>query len=856
MTKVAIRGIASRKLRAFATFMAIFLGVALVAGTYVLTDTINKSFDDIFSDSLKGTDVVITSKTDVQQDSGMPPAFSASLLAKTRQVDGVEDAAGSIFSIGKFVDKDGDALVSSFAPNFISSHLPDRFESLTTDEGQPPENAGQATLDKQTADKAGLKVGDRLYIAAETKVKSYDLVGITTLGDDNSFGGAGIAQLTLPEAQLITDKEGQLDQISVATSDGVSPEELRDRIREVMPPQVQVETSQQSAERQSKDIADNLSFLKIALLVFAGVSLFVGAFLIFNIFSITVAQRTREFGMLRTLGASRRQILGSVVLEATILGVLGSVGGLIGGIGFAALINALFKAAGIDLPNSGIVMESRTVIVSLIVGMVVTLASAFAPALRATRVTPMAALRESELQDTRKRGIVTLIVALVLGAIGLALLCIGLFGNIESSGGAAGLMGGGMALMLFATALFSPRLVRPLAAVVGRPLQALRGLTGRLARENAMRKPGRTATTAASLMIGLALVVFVAVFAAGLKSSVSNAIDSSFQGDLVLSNSDGFSPIPERAATEAAQVPGVLTASTIASANGKVVGNGKLDGKNVRITGVDPGTVDSVLKFDWQQGSPATLSGIGEKGAVVDDSWAKSNDIDVGDSVRLRTPTEKVVSYTVRGTIKDSADLFGTMLVDQATLRADFDQKSPTNAFLGVAPGASVDAVQKRVDATIGRAFPTVEVENQQELKDRQAGQIDQLVGLIYALLALAVIVSLFGIVVTLVLSIHERTRELGMLRAVGMSRRQVRQMVRYEAVITAVIGALLGMVLGVIFATLVSRPLADEGFTLSYPIVTLIGLLLATAVAGVLAAIIPARRAAKLDVLKALQYE
>ena len=855
MTKVALRGIASRKLRAFTTFLAIFLGVALVAGTYILTDTINSSFDKIFSDSLKGTDVVITGKTDVEQDDGMPPAFAESLLERTRQVDGVEAAAGSIFSVGKFVDEDGDALVSSFAPNFISSHQPERFESLEMDAGHPPESATEATLDKQTADRANLELGDKLYIAAEQKVKPYDLVGITTLGDDNSFGGAGIAQLTLPEAQLITDKTGELDQISVAAADGVSPRELRSRIAEVLPRQVQVETAAESAKRQSDDIASDLSFLTIALLVFAGVSLFVGAFLIFNTFSITVAQRTREFGMLRTLGSSRRQILGTVVLEALVLGVLGAVGGLIGGIGFASGINALFKAFGIDLPNSGTVLETRTIVVSLVVGIVVTFVSAFAPALRATRVSPMAALREAELSDTRKRGIVTLVIAILVGLVGLALLCIGLFGNIESSGGAAGLMGGGMALMLFATALFSPRLVRPLAGVVGRPLQAVRGLTGRLARENAMRKPGRTAVTAAALMIGLALVVFVAVFAAGLKQSVNNAIDESFQGDLVLSNSDGFSPIPERAVTDASRVEGVLTSSSLSYANGKVAA-GTLKGDNVRITGVDPATVDSVLTFDWQQGSPATLSGIGERGAVADDSWATSNDIDVGDTIRVRTPTERIVPLTVKGTIKDSADLFGTMLVDQATLRTDFGREAPSQAFLALTPGASVDQVQERVDNSIGRSYPTVEVENQQQLKDRQAQQINGLVNLIYALLSLAVLVSLFGIVNTLALSIHERTRELGMLRAVGMSRRQVRQMIRYEAAITAVIGALLGTVLGVIFAALVSRPLADEGFELAYPIPTLVILLVASAIAGMVAAIGPARRAAKLDVLKALTYE
>jgi putative ABC transport system permease protein len=857
VTKVALRGIAARKLRAFTTFLAIFLGVALVAGTFVLTDTINRSFDEIFSDSLKGTDVVITGQTEVEQDDGMPPAFPAALLERTRQVDGVEAASGSIFSLGKFVKKDGDALTAGFAPNFISSHAPERFESLNMEEGHPPRTANEATLDKQTAERGDLEVGDTLYLAAERRVKGYRLVGTTTLGDDNSFGGAGIAQLTLPEAQRVTDKVGEFDQISVAAADGVSDGELASRIREVMPRQVQVETAEQNAKRQSDDIASDLSFFTIFLLVFAFVALFVGAFLIFNTFSITVAQRTREFGMLRTLGASRRQVLNSIVSEALLLGLLGGVLGLVGGLGFAKGINALFKALGIDLPNTGTVIEGRTIVVSLLVGLGVTLISVLFPAIRATRVSPMAALREMD-EDADKRRVLVTIVAGLLGAVGLAFLCIGLFGGLEDSGAAAGLGGGGMAIMLLAVALLSPRLVKPLANVAGKPIEKLRGLTGRLARENAMRKPGRTASTAAALMIGLALVVFVAVFTAGLKKSVDNAIDSSFQGELVLSNSDGFSPIPQEAVEKAGQVPGVSTSSSLTYSNGKLVSGAKAsaDGSNVRLSGVDPATVESVLTLDWQQGSAATLSGIGERGAVVDDAWAKANDVEVGGTLRVRTPKETTVDFTVRGTVKDNADLFGNMLVDVATLRAEFGREGPSQAFLALAPGVNADRVQDRVDSTIGRAYPTVEVENQQQLKDRQAAQIDQLLNLVYGLLFLAVLVALFGIVNTLALSIHERTRELGMLRAVGMSRRQVRQMIRYEAVITALIGALLGAVLGVIFALLVSRPLADEGFVISIPIGTLIGLLVLAAVFGVIAAIGPARRASRLDVLRALAYE
>jgi putative ABC transport system permease protein len=850
VTRVALRGLAARKLRALTTWLAIFLGVALVAGTYVLTDTINESFSDIFSESLKGTDVAVTARQEVQSDEVGPPGFPARLLERVREVDGVESAAGSVFAVGRFVDTKGDPIGNSFSPNFISSLLPPRFETLDYVEGRKPRLPSEASIDTQTADTGDLKVGDRLRLAGAREAETYDVVGLTKLGE-TSFGGAGIAQVILPEAQRVTDREGQFDQISVAAADGVTPEELRDRIARVMPRQVQVETGEEAAQRQTDDIAENLSFLQIALLVFAGVSLFVGAFQIFNTFSITVAQRTREFGMLRTLGASRHQLLATVGLEALVLGMLGAGAGLAGGVGFAFGINELFKAVGIDLPNTGTVVAVRTVIVSLIVGVGVTIVAALVPALRATRVTPMAALREAELADTKARGRVVTAVALALGLLGLAMMLGGLFGGIEDSGTAAGLLGGGAALMLFGVSLFSPRLVRPLASLTGRPLEKLRGITGRLARENAMRKPGRTATTAAALMIGLALVVFVTIFASGLKSSVAKTIDESFRGEIVLQNSDGFSPIPSEAVRRAGEIDGVSTVSSITYATGAL----PRGGDTVRLAAVDPATLGQVLALTFKSGDPSVLAGLGPRDAIVDDAFARDRGLEIGDTIRLRTPLERTVSFTVRGTVEGELDLLGKLVVDQGAASA-FGRLQPSFALARLEPDASPRVVQDEMDGALARRYPTVEVQNQSQLKDQQEEQVNALLGLVYALLSLAVIVSLFGIVNTLALSIHERTRELGMLRAVGMSRRQVRTMVRYEAVITALIGAILGTALGVVFAALVSRPLADEGFGLSYPIPTLVLLLVLAALAGVVAAIGPARRASRLDVLRALAYE
>jgi putative ABC transport system permease protein len=849
VTKVSLRGLASRKLRTFVTALAVLLGVAFIAGSYVLTDTINKSFDEIFDVAYAGTDVAISSSTTAQGDQAAPPPFPAHYLDDVRKVDGVRKAEGGIFSVVRFVDEKGDQLSSSFAPEFVSSTAQKPFDTLTYIEGHPPTTSSETSLDQSTSDREGLEIGDRLRIAAEAGVRSYKIVGIQRLGDTSS-GGSSTAQLTLPEAQSLTDKVGELDGISVQAEPGVPPRVLAQRINRVLPPRLIVETGQQAAARQSKDIKDQLKFLRVILLVFGGVALLVGSFLIFNTFSITVAQRIRELGMLRTLGATRSQILTGMILEATIIGLVGAVLGVLAGIGFAAGLNALFKSFGIDLPNTGMVIEARTVIVALVVGLLVTLAAALAPALRATRVSPMAALLEAELPEGRGRGRIFYAIAALLTLGGLGMAAYGLLGSIEDSNAAAGLVGGGAVATLFGVSMFSPRLVRPLASAIGWPLERLRGLTGRLARENAVRKPGRTAVTAGALMIGLAVVVFVTVFAAGISASIGNAIDRNFQGDIVLQNTDGFSPISSGAGREASQVSGVKTVSSLS------FGGAVYKGKDIRVSAIEPATVSDVLSLDWKQGSPSVLSSLSGDQTVLDDAWAKKNDLDVGDRIRVRTPFERMQTLVVRGTVKDNADLLGNLVVTDALARSAFGVRDPSMTFIKLAAGANAAQVQAEVERKVKASFATVDTLNQKELKDNQEEQINQLLGLIYAMLALAIIISLLGIVTTLALSIHERTRELGMLRAVGMSRRQVRRMVRYEAVITALIGAVLGTILGVIFATLVSQPLADEGFELSYPIGTLVILLILAALAGVLAAILPARRAARLDVLQALAYE
>jgi putative ABC transport system permease protein len=850
VTRLAVKSLWARKVRALTTTLAVVIGVAFVAGTYILTDTTFAAFDEIFEDSLAGTSVVITAQDAVRQETGEEPSFSAALLPKVERVPGVRLAAGGIFTPGGFFDAEGEAIGAQFAPKFIASTLPGRLESQTYQVGHRPRGPSEAAIDEGAAKDAGLQIGDTIKLASVERATSYRLVGLTRLGDA-SFGGASIATVTLPEAQRVTGKEGELDQISIAARPGISEAELKRRVQRVAPPSVLVETAKQNAERNSDEIRDELGFLRIALLVFAFVALFVGAFLIFNTFSITVAQRVREFGMLRTLGAGRGQILSSVVVEALAIGVLGALLGLLGGYGIAKGLNALFVAIGIDLPTTALITKTRTVVISLLIGIGVTLVSSFIPALRSTQVPPIAALLALEQPRSRRREIVYATLAVLLGAAGMAMVLAGLFGG-ASGGGAAGLIGAGAVAVILGVSLFSPRLVRPLASIAGRPLELLRRLTGRLARENAQRNPARTAVTAAALMIGLAVVAFVTVFAAGIKSSIASAVDDSFQGALVIQNSDGFSPISPRAAEAARQVRGVDLVSTMRAAQAKLL-NG--EGGKPRVSALDR-DAGRVLRIDWTEGGPRTLRTLRDDEVIVDKSFASGNGFELGDRVRFLTQIGAKPSLTVVAEFEDKAELFGSAIVTQRLMASRFDQGDDVLDFIELAPGANAEAVQGRLIGLMDRDFPTAEVRNQEELKENQEEQINQLLGLIYALLALAVLVSLFGIANTLALSIHERTRELGMLRAIGMSRRQVRTMIRYEAVITALIGALLGMVIGVIFAALIAQPLKDEGFALSYPVGTLIMMLVFAAFAGVLAAIPPARRASRLNVLDALHYE
>jgi putative ABC transport system permease protein len=848
MLALSLKGFGARKVRVALTVIAVALGVALISGTYVLTDTINKSFDQIFQTAAKGTDVSVTARDAVDDDQGgTTSTMPASYLARVKSVPGVDKAVGAAGTENAAAFKsNGDRIGNETggAPTQIFSDTPPPFDALTYVEGKRPAGPGQVALLQSTADDEGIKIGDTIQlIGAAGPRQDMKVVGLAKFGGVSSVGGFVAVVTTLPEAQKLAGKRGQFDEILVSAKPGVTPDALRNRIKQLDLANVNVRTGVQQADQNSQDIRDQLGFLRTALLAFAGISLFVGAFIIFNTFSITVAQRMREFALLRTLGASRRQVMGQVLFEGLLIGVIGSVVGLLLGLALAPGLRALFKAVGADLPSSGTVIATRTIVVSLLVGIIVTLLSGLAPAIRSTKVPPVAALREGAvLPHGRGHRFITPggIVLTVLGALGLAL---GLFGS-----GGVSLVGLGAALIFIGVALLSPKLVPPLANVVGRPLP---GLVGRLARENSVRQPGRTAVTAAALMIGVTLVAFVSIFAQGAKATINQAVDTAAKpGTLIVQNTNGFTPISPAVAQGLRHVPGVKSVSPVSFSTSRVAG---VPGKT-SVTGV-PASLPDVFNTDWKQGSDTVIRGLGSSGAVLTKGYAEDNDLKVGSRLNVLTPTNNRIALTVRGILDDNTGLFADLTVSDGLARTQFGEKEDALVFAGVSP-ADEQQVKTTITKLLDRFYPVAEVKTIQEYKDEQAAQINQLLVLIYVLLLLAVIISLFGIVNTLVLSIYERTRELGMLRAIGTSRRQVRRMIRYEAVITSLIGAVIGIVLGIIFALAIGEALKDDGFVTSFPVGQLILLLVLGALAGVLAAILPARRASRLDVLESLAYE
>jgi putative ABC transport system permease protein len=868
MGRLMLRGFAQRKARALLTGIAIALGVALMAGTYILTDTINSAFAEVFGTAYKNKAVVVTERETLGRGTGSETSvLNASTLAQVRAVPGVAAASGSVSTQAALLNRDGKRLSggSTAGAALIDAVQPHRFEAFTAAKGHLPSAADEVAIDQATAQHEHLKVGDRVVIAGRSPARLYTISGIAKFAGAESFGGKSVALVVPQQAQYIADEPGIYDGINVAASSGVSPEELASRVRAALPRTLIVRTGAQEAANQTSELEEELGFLRTFLLIFAYVALVVGAFIIFNTFSITVAQRTREFGLLRTLGCSRGQIMRSVVLEGLLLGVCGAVAGLFIGIALAPALDQLFKAFGADLPDNGTVLQTRTVIVSLGVGIFVTVLAGFFPALRATRVPPIAAMREGVSIPPRplpsRRRLIARFLATLIAVIAISIAVGGkvILPLLLVVWAVRGLM-----LISRVRRAGQPRHYRVIPAL-GRTLGLIvswRGVTGRLARENSVRQPGRTLVTALALTVGLGLVAFISVLAAGTKTTIDNAVNRSFTGNLIVQNTQGEQGIPAEVAPALRAVHGVSQVTAIAFTQGRVRDISKpgapVIAEKSTVTAIEPQSFGRMYKIEWEHGSAATLAALGQSGTVITKKFASANALHVGQRLSVLTPSGHLVGLTVRGIVKEEVlGLMANLTISRSLARAQFGQREDGVDFLSYAPGANPAQVRAGVKTLLKASFPQTHSQTAAQYTRETGDKVNKFLLLVYVLLALSVLVSLFGIVNTLVLSIYERTHEFGMMRAIGTSRRQIRQMIRYESVITGLIGGVLGLVIGVVGAILVTElALSGSGYVLSIPVGTLILLLLAAAIAGLLAAQLPARRAAKLDVLQALAGE
>jgi putative ABC transport system permease protein len=852
MLGIALKGLLGRKLRAALTAVAILLGVATVSGTYVLTDSIDKAFDSIFTDIREGSNVVISGKSafDLSEGSGVTaPAFDASLLETVRTLPSVAEADGGVNGEAQLIGRDGKAVVYGGAPNlgFSIARPESPFNRLTLVEGSWPA-ANEVVVDKSTAGKEHFEVGDVVGVQADGPVRRLRVSGIVKFGSVATIGGATLAGFDLPTAQGLFAKPGKLDEIAVAAKPGVPDSQLLRQIREILPPETQVRTGTAQASEDASETNEFISFLQTFLLAFGGVALFVGSFVIANSLSITIAQRTRELATLRTVGASRRQILRSIVVEALVVGVVASVIGLFLGLALAKGLFSLFDAVGFTLPNSGLTFATRTIVFSLAVGIVVTLLASLRPALRATRVPPIAAVREGAVLPQSRFARFRFPASALLTALGFGSLFWGLFAPDLSTTGVLIFMLGGALLVFFGVALLSVQLVRPLAATLGLPATRIGGAAGWLARDNAQRNPQRTASTAAALMIGLALVTLVSVLAAGIVTSFKGSVNDLWRkADYAITAQNNFSPIPVAAADAIAKTPGVTAVGNVRA------GQTRAFGKTITTTAVNPAT-STMFSIDWVQGSASVPATLGANGLFVEDGFAEDHRLQLGSPVQLTFPSGVRETFVVKGVFDPPAggSPFGRLAISAETFDKIVDR--PRNLFSFVLmKGGQTDANAAALERTL-KAYPNAKAQTREKFIDNQISGLSAVLNILYVLLALSVVVSLFGIVNTLVLTVFERTREIGMLRAIGMTRRQVRRMIRHESVITALIGAVIGIVLGVVLAALLIARVDFIQFAL--PVVQLIIFAIGAIVVGIIAAIFPARRAARLNPLEALQYE
>jgi putative ABC transport system permease protein len=842
MWKVTVSGVLARKLRSALTALAIVVGVTFVTGTLVLTDTLHRTFDTLIGTAYGHITFQIRGRAAFNDNTAAAANGTAdrkpvpeSVAAAVRHLPGVAYVDGSVSGYAQFVaggnaiGNAGSALGFSFDPNR-------QLSAVRLVDGRVPTSAHDVLMDRATATKYHFTVGETVRVLLGTPPQTFTISGIVTFGSADKLAGATLAGFDLPTAQDLFNTRGYYDTINVLAKPGADNVRLQRAIAKILPPGVEVVSGQTVANELSSAVSNALSFLSTALLVFALISLFVAAFTIFNTFSITVGQRTRELALLRVVGASRRQVFRSVLGEAALVGLAASVIGLGLGVLAAVGIKALLAAFGITLPSAPLVLEARTALVAIAVGVGVTVVSAIGPARRAVRIAPVAALvdhSEDEGESLRRRVSAGTIVAIG----GVAALLVGL------TAAAILLVGLGAVAVFIAAGMLAPIVARPMSSALGRPLGALLGTPGRLGRENSMRSPRRTAQTAAALMVGIALVSAIAVLGASLSKSATSNVDNAVTADYIITGpSSGFSTSVPAAVS---RIPGMATVSTVYQ------GQFELRGSLQSLAGVTPADLARTVRLAITAGSGARALAAGQ--LLIDTTTASAKHLTVGSVARVTFAQTENSKIRIGGIFKANP-VIGSYLVGAGFFRSHFHNPLPVGVLISTHPGA--DRVGRAINSYLN-AYPNVGVQTRAQFDQSQQKTVNQELGLIYVLLALAIVVALIGIVNTLMLSVFERTHEIGLLRAVGMKRRQVRAMIRSEALIIALFGAFIGVIIGTALGVAFAVSLGPQGITeIAIPYASLVGFLVLSALLGLGAASWPARRAAKLDVLAAIAAE
>ncbi len=849
MLKLTLRGLWSRKLRSALTFVVVMLGVSLMSGTLVLTDTIRQTFDDLFADVNRGTDVHVRGVTLFEAPFGgetQRPRLDEETVERIEAVDGVAVAEPSIQGYAQIIDEDGEPIGDpGFGPPTFGGNwgTVDELNPFTLVEGgRAPEAEDELVIDKRSADEAGFDVGDTVAVQTQSGVERYELVGIARFGTAGSPGGATFALTTLPAAQERIAQPGEIDSVSIVADEGVGQRELADRVQAELGDEVEVLTGTEITEEDQDEIEEALQFFTGFLTAFAVIALVVGAFVIYNSLTILVAQRNREMALLRAVGATRSQVLKAVLLEAVMIGGLASIAGFALGLGVASGLKAMLDAFGFDLPAGGTVVRAGAVVAAIVSGFVVTVASAVIPAVRASRVSPLAAMRDVAVERSthlRIRFVIAVGVA-VLGALSL-------ISGVSGDGGVLA-VGVGVFLVFVAAVLFGPVFARRTVRILGAPISAAKGMTGELARENAARNPKRTAATASALMIGVGVIAFFLAFNSSLRASIDDVIDDQFVGDFAVNTGTfGFGGLPPDLSERLNDLPEVDVASGIRGVQARV------DGNNTFASGIDPLPGFELFDIAPIRGNaddlaePDTIAVF--EGRAEDKGWS------VGDEIEVIFPQHGATRLRI-AMIYDNKELAGDYTVGTPTLDRYVPDPADFAVLVRLADGVDPESGRRALER-VADDYPTGELLDIDEFKDAQAEQFTPILGLVTVLMLLTIIIALLGIMNTLALSVLERTRELGLLRAVGATRRQIRTMIRWESVVITVLGSTIGLALGLFFAWAIGRALEEDGFTTyQIPYGGVVAVVIVSALFGMLAALYPAWRAGRLDVLEAIATE